>query len=468
MLSSNLNKIKRAIKKANTVSFDIFDTLVCRPFATPSDLFKYIEEKENKKGFYAARIKAEEFALKNTNSKEVTIDEIYQNIKNEYRILKDIELNFEKKLIRPISGAKKVLEFAKNLNKEIIFTSDTYLSESFIKEIIYDLFEITSATFYISSTFKKTKRDGSLFKEIKKDRSKILHIGDNAHSDIKMAKSNGIKTFHIKRPKSSEDNIDKSILSGMCSNFKGTSFWETAGFSYAGPIAWSFALWIAKKAKENNIDTILLIARDGYFIEKILKKYFPELKAHYIYANRAVISQNKNLYKNLLNKPVIMVDVGTNNFTSQKFLQNMGGDILGLYWCTGSSPNNIKHEKFYQGDYENEHPFMGTGAIEFFLSAPTPPIKNLKNDKPIYSNPAKAEKIRIAAISEMEKGIMHFCDDVYSLFGTSYLNIKAESLIDWNNIWLTKPNKEHKKYFGMIEHASNQGHTEYEKQFKFK
>lgn len=47
-----LDGAKSEILKYDVISFDIFDTLLLRPFIKPTDLFWYIETKYNIKGFH--------------------------------------------------------------------------------------------------------------------------------------------------------------------------------------------------------------------------------------------------------------------------------------------------------------------------------------------------------------------------------------------------------------------------------
>ena len=51
--------IYEEIKKHEIISFDIFDTLLIRPYVKPTDLFLHIEKLYKIKGFYKNRIMAE-------------------------------------------------------------------------------------------------------------------------------------------------------------------------------------------------------------------------------------------------------------------------------------------------------------------------------------------------------------------------------------------------------------------------
>ena len=61
-LDTNINSLKQMILKHDVISFDIFDTLLLRPYVKPTDLFEHLEKLENLSGFANARIKAEKIA----------------------------------------------------------------------------------------------------------------------------------------------------------------------------------------------------------------------------------------------------------------------------------------------------------------------------------------------------------------------------------------------------------------------
>ena len=78
----NLKIIKKAILKKEVVSFDVFDTLVCRNCLNPNDIFYYVEKKYNSilddkiSDFKAKRIEAYHQAKKVYEVEEVTLDQI--------------------------------------------------------------------------------------------------------------------------------------------------------------------------------------------------------------------------------------------------------------------------------------------------------------------------------------------------------------------------------------------------------
>ena len=73
-----LDRIKSKIKKAKVVSFDIFDTLLVRPYIRPIDLFEHMERALDCKGFALERRDAERRTrIRHRELEDVTLDMIY-------------------------------------------------------------------------------------------------------------------------------------------------------------------------------------------------------------------------------------------------------------------------------------------------------------------------------------------------------------------------------------------------------
>ncbi|MCL2712964.1 MAG: hypothetical protein FWD37_06835, partial [Methanomassiliicoccaceae archaeon] len=76
------------------IGFDVFDTMLLRPFMRPTDLFAYLEEKESSPGFHRERINAERRARREIR-RETGLDDIYSVIDERFRHLKDKEISAE-------------------------------------------------------------------------------------------------------------------------------------------------------------------------------------------------------------------------------------------------------------------------------------------------------------------------------------------------------------------------------------
>lgn len=94
------NKLAICNENIKYVSFDIFDTLIKRPFFVPTDLFlllnKYFREYTNGvtgMDFSKIRIYCEQLTrerIENEKCQEITLDQIYDTIATEYSIEKNV------------------------------------------------------------------------------------------------------------------------------------------------------------------------------------------------------------------------------------------------------------------------------------------------------------------------------------------------------------------------------------------
>ena len=92
-------EIIRAIGDCRYVSFDIFDTLIKRNCANPTDIFTITEKRFNRQngdkitGFKKARIEAERYARTLEETGEIGFDAIYDNLNFPHKDkLKQLEL----------------------------------------------------------------------------------------------------------------------------------------------------------------------------------------------------------------------------------------------------------------------------------------------------------------------------------------------------------------------------------------
>ena len=352
--NEGFNEIKEKIMdpKIKIISFDMFDTLVTRPFFVPSDMFQLLNKEFIKifNPIYAvdfSRIrKKSESELRDINySKnidEVTIDEIYDYISDNYSLdktklnkIKEKELSMELHFCRRRNSGYELYSLAKEIGKKVILTSDIYLKKETIEKILekngYKFDEL-----YISSELLKTKSTGTLFEYIiEKEKTKdILHIGDNYYSDVQKPKEYDLKSLQL--PKATdvmmgytennvghcgdlykhfvlfnqdhipyEENFGVRCSIGIVANYyfdnpfrPFNSYSEFNGDPYfigyyaLGMQTISMCKWLFDDAKANNIDSIAFMARDGFLpfeASKIYTNYikeFDNIKLTYTYVSR--------------------------------------------------------------------------------------------------------------------------------------------------------------------------------------
>lgn len=220
--NDKLEKIKQLIAspKIKCVSFDIFDTLITRPFYEPLDMFRimdkdYRELTHNDVGinFSKIRVISENICRENKRNtdpecQEVTLDEIYDTIHTQYEISKDVleklkkkECEYEIRFCKRRDTIHELYELALDMGKKVIFTSDMYLPEDVIVKILKENGYTEYTKLYLSSTVKKIKWTGDLYRHVFKDMGlepgEMIHMGDNFESDYKRAKELGMNSIHI-------------------------------------------------------------------------------------------------------------------------------------------------------------------------------------------------------------------------------------------------------------------------------
>ena len=330
--NDNLEKLKKEIidEKTQVVSFDIFDTLIMRPFWSPIDLFTFlnkyfreINKTETGIDFSKIRVEAEKVArqnlAKNNDKREdITLDEIYQEIQNVINVDNDIiekmknkEQELEIRFCTTRKVAKEIYELAKYLGKKVICISDMYLPIETIEKMInkngYYVEKI-----YLSSEIGLTKFHKDLYdyvaKDLKIEPSKIVHIGDNYFSDYENAIKSGINAQFL--PKAVDVFCDENITNALGSLFKtNLPMWENnsnglnfigircmlalvansyfdnpyrtfnnetdfnadcnlIGYYALGMHLFGIAKWLLQNAKKEGYEKIVFFARDGYWTLK--------------------------------------------------------------------------------------------------------------------------------------------------------------------------------------------------------
>lgn len=165
----NVDDIIRAISEYDVISFDIFDTALYRIVDNPKDIFDLVGLQENIPDFKKKRIKAESLAReikeKNTGSREVNISEIYAVLQDKLNVnlSQKVEEKIEIENIRTDKYVKKIYDFAIANGKTVIFTSDMYLAEPTIKQLLdktgYQKFE----NIYLSNKYQKKIKELAIY-----------------------------------------------------------------------------------------------------------------------------------------------------------------------------------------------------------------------------------------------------------------------------------------------------------------
>ena len=293
------------LSEFDVVSFDVFDTLIFRPFANPTDLFYLIEAKTECFNFYELRIEAEGKSRAKTKKPnfEVDIYDIYEELSKLCRLKKEdakIETELEIAVCYANPYMKKVFDILKSRGQTIIAVSDMYLPKSVIEAILrkngYDKLD----ALYISSEYGFNKSSGKLFDIVKKDYStSIVHVGDSLEADVQGAARAKIASCHYKQCNSYGNRFrPTTLISPISSLYKGivnnylynglqkNSARESFAFVHAGPVAVGFCEWINEFCEKKALDKILFLARDMDIFYKIYNKHYKKFDNEYVITSR--------------------------------------------------------------------------------------------------------------------------------------------------------------------------------------
>ncbi|WP_327373593.1 HAD family hydrolase, partial [Caballeronia arationis] len=206
---SSESHVLQAVERsdAETVSFDLFDTLVYRTLARPEDLFLLQGQALIEACLFSGtaaewqrlRKRAEAELDLAVSPREVELAQIYEKLISEgalngveaAAIAMAKELELEAEVIRPHPEVPSLIASIRKLGRRVVVSTDTYLPEDFIRTTLLNA-GIEADRIVCSSTTGKTKRSGETFMAMRRDFPSTVHFGDNHHADVRNARSAGV------------------------------------------------------------------------------------------------------------------------------------------------------------------------------------------------------------------------------------------------------------------------------------
>lgn len=375
-------ELSQQIKRHEIISFDIFDTLLFRPFRHPSDLYDFIEEKAREitgipyLKFKEERKKAEKIAFEAAiaaGNGEITIYDIYSVLRDNINLsdercetLMQYEMQSEYEILYPRKTGYRAYLEAKQLGKRIIFVSDMYLPADFLAKVLdkngYSEYE----KLYVSSSIGLKKHSGALFDYVLEDLQVspnfILHIGDNVDADVKRAKEKGIKPFHLMKAygeyiscsdymipwlrDEKRHSLDWSMLLTIAGNNlhdnpylpfrKNTIFGGSPtklGYYGFGFLLIGYAKWLIENAIRDNVKRLYFLSRDGKIMKQVYdivaKLYDNPPESHYLLCSRRAVNLAKvKTCDDIID--LVNVDYANNVRLSHLLLNRFGLDVDNL------------------------------------------------------------------------------------------------------------------------------------------
>ena len=340
--NGGLDNIKREIRESRApyVSFDIFDTLVVRPFYDPSDIFMLLNPKAQELlgtflSFDQIRREGETLAREYYGTKygweDITLIEIYDYISEHYGIEREtadrimrLEEELEIRFCSVRRSGLELLEFSRAVGKRIILISDMYLLEETIRKILEKCGIFGYEKIFISCKYRKLKYDGGLFLEAASELAvrpgDFFHIGDTWKSDVLGSEKAGVKSIFFPKAREVFENkiqgcrtnrlagIGESVFTGnrtgavlmknlgfrcmlaIAANMYFDNPYRTfnaetdfnmdpyfMGFYPLGMHMLGISKWLFKTVREYGYEHLVFFARDGYLPMKAFRMYLASL-----------------------------------------------------------------------------------------------------------------------------------------------------------------------------------------------
>lgn len=190
----------------DTVSFDLFDTLLFRDTASPAGIFDLVGQELGIPNFQRIRVAAEQAArqhkFQTAGTYEVTLIEIYSMLHGSACDGMEEELRQEERHCHIDAAMWRLAESLYQGGKQVVITSDMYLTVEQLAGLIRHAGYVFPGKLYVSGQYRCSKADGRLFSLVQKDCGAIrmVHIGDNFASDVLMSRQAGIAALHCLQP----------------------------------------------------------------------------------------------------------------------------------------------------------------------------------------------------------------------------------------------------------------------------
>ena len=316
-----------------TVSFDIFDTLIHRYVYAPADIFdavrsrlmtsklalhypKLIEDFPTlrRQSEHQARLKRAENCKGNM---EINFEEIYKQLAETYPIPEDVchtlqkvELELEQVfLYQSVVGYQKYQQAIQE-GKKVLFISDMYLPQDFLINTLNSLgyTQANKDTVFVSGEHRCNKHSGELYHlvchKLNLNPKVWLHYGDNIHADVEAAKQAGLSAEHASWSRVENipratvniaDSLPSSVVQAINLPQYQTKYplgndYQRIGYNVFGPLLFGFYIWMKKNLEQYQAEKTLFFARDAYLIQQIYQLLSNDMSdTEYVYLSRKSI-----------------------------------------------------------------------------------------------------------------------------------------------------------------------------------
>ncbi len=298
------------------IAFDIFDTLLCRPLLNPETNKSIIARRlggDLGRLFTQYRGIAEQQA-RTIKGQDVGLDEIYSQLgklsglsKSSLAQMKKLEEEIEEASLEPRIEVIDLYTRALETGKPVVLMSDMFLSKNLIEKILTKFGISGWNDFFLSNDIGLRKDTGELYNHVLRHYAigpkELLMIGDNERSDVQIPCDMGASYLHAFRPVEMArglprlsnvieqheryGDLDAELTLGLVlrKNFAPLSLHHIDpqsvvdttpyhwGYSLVGPLLVSFTQWLIQKAREDGIDRLYFLSREGKIIKDVYDQW---------------------------------------------------------------------------------------------------------------------------------------------------------------------------------------------------
>ncbi len=305
------SSVEDAIAASDLISFDVFDTLLRRPFLHPTHLFDCIALQIGDEDFAHKRRFAEAGARQKYRDEiDITIDQIYEFLEHK----PDLEIQREREYLTPREDLCAMLRMARAKGKKVIAISDMYLPKSVVGDILAR-HGIAVDDLIVSSTDGVAKFDGSAFQLAARRHgvrlSRVLHFGDNAEADYATPTRLGMRAILVgnRTPGGPACELTDGLLERLAESGSHAAssvgaairdlrfqhghgdFWRDLGRYHLGPLIYGFTHWLNDMVERKGIENLIFVARDGWLPFRVFGALNQRCTSSYAYLSRAVLVQ---------------------------------------------------------------------------------------------------------------------------------------------------------------------------------
>lgn len=305
-------------------SFDVFDTLITRPYARPRDLFRTLAidvlgadaSLSEFDGFALERVSAESRARSvKGNRDDITLAEIYEVFEKSSkfgqwtRVAMEREIHLEFQSVVPIRSSIDSVQRLMAEGRRVIFLSDMYLPTRVIADMLRRVGIILETDrLYVSGEIGLSKHTGRLFDYVS-SREKVepkdcFHTGDNWKSDVLRPRQRGWQAALFSESTLNRFEVPNKrgscyLTTRMSGVSRASRLHQVSGnpeisglvANVIGPFLTSFTSHVLLDAQKRGLDTLYFVSRDGQVFFKIANALqatglASEVECRYLYGSR--------------------------------------------------------------------------------------------------------------------------------------------------------------------------------------